>query len=381
MTSEFDKEIDTLLRQTAKGEAAFAAENAKSTIENPQLSHLDADEISAFAENALPEKTKQRYTMHLADCSRCRSILSNLISLNAETETEVIMAEKTEKVRAVIPWYRKLFAYPDLTYSLGGLLLAFTGLIAYVVLQNNNASPGLEISQISEQTEKAQGPSFNKVLPAGESFSNSMMSNSTMSNASPNVSTTNSASISAENKTTNAVAANTNMSIAAKPKPSANESSRAEISANNFALSPNKSNLQPENANTNVAPKEKVETRKEENQIKKSEVLEDADAAKPAPKSYDAELPISGRTANAEALTALRKKTARETSETNSVGGKSFKRANGIWTDSSYTGQSTTNVSRGTKEYKKLDSGLRSIVDNLGGIVILVWKEKAYRIQ
>jgi len=381
MTNEFDKEIDALLRQTAKGETAFAAVNSKSALENPQLSHLNADEISAFAENALPEKIKQKYTIHLADCNRCRSILSNLISLNAETLTEVTHTEKKEKVRAVIPWYRKLFAYPNLAYTMGALVLAFSGLIAYVVLQNNRNSPGLEISQISEQTEKAQGPSFEQILPAEESFSNSMMSNSTMANIAPNVSTANAASVLTENKATNALAANTNMSIAAKSKPSANESLRAEISANNFALSPNRSNIQPENANTNITVNEKEETRKEENQNKKSEVLEDADAAKPAPKSYDAELPISGRTANAEALTALRKKTARETSETTSVGGKSFKRANGIWTDSSYTGQSTTNVLRGTKEYKKLDSGLRSIVDNLGGIVILVWKEKAYRIQ
>ncbi len=381
MTSEFDKEIDTLLRQTAKGEAAFAAENAKSTIENPQLSHLDADEISAFAENALPEKTKQRYTMHLADCSLCRSILSNLISLNAETETEVIMAEKTEKVRAVIPWYRKLFAYPDLAYSLGGLLLAFTGLIAYVVLQNNNASPGPEISQISEQTEKAQGPSFNEVLPSGENFSNSMMSNSTMSNASPNVSTTNSASISAENKTTNALTANSNMSVAAPPKVPANESSRAEISQNNFALSPNNSNLQAKSANSNTTANEKEEIRKEDNQDKKAETLESADSAKPAPNQYAAQPPIQGRTANSKTLSATAKKKGQETSETTSVGGKSFNRANGVWIDSAFKGQSTTNISRGTNEYKKLDSDLRSIVENIGGTVIIVWKEKAYRVQ
>ena len=67
--------------------------------------------------------------------------------------------------------------------------------------------------------------------------------------------------------------------------------------------------------------------------------------------------------------------------ETTNVGGKTFKRANNSWIDSAYRGQATTNVSRGTKEYKKLDSGLRGIAENLGGTVIIVWKEKAYRIQ
>jgi hypothetical protein len=339
------------------------------------LSHLNADEISAFAENALPEKIKQKYTIHLADCSRCRSILSNLISLNAKTLTEVTHAEKTDKVRAVIPWYRKLFAYPNLAYTMGALVLAFTGLITFVVLQNTSNSPSFEVSQIAEQTEKAQGPSFEQVLPTEESFSNSMMSNIT-----PNVSTANAASVLTENKATNALAANTNMSIAAKSKPSANESLRAEISANNFALSPNRSNIQPENANTNITVNEKEETRKEENQNKKAETLKDVNATKPAPNQY-ASSPTVGRAASADTLSAKAKKKALETSETTSFGGRAFRRANGVWTDSAYKGQSTTNISRGTSEYKKLDKGLRSIVENIGGTVIVVWKEKAYRIQ
>jgi len=64
-----------------------------------------------------------------------------------------------------------------------------------------------------------------------------------------------------------------------------------------------------------------------------------------------------------------------------SVGGKTFKRENNVWYDSAYRGQATVNVSRGTNEYKKLDSGLRGIAENLGGTVVVVWKTKAYRIQ
>jgi hypothetical protein len=63
------------------------------------------------------------------------------------------------------------------------------------------------------------------------------------------------------------------------------------------------------------------------------------------------------------------------------VGGKTFNRSGGVWYDSGYSQQRTTDVRRGTEEYRKLDSGLRSIADNLGGTVIVMWKEKAYRIQ
>ena len=69
MEFEFDKEIDVLLRQTARSETVFANTDANSN-------HLDADEISAFAENALPEKARQNYVLHLADCNRCRKNLS-----------------------------------------------------------------------------------------------------------------------------------------------------------------------------------------------------------------------------------------------------------------------------------------------------------------
>jgi len=387
MTSEFDKEIDVLLRQAAQSETASAAANPTSRIQHPTSAHLDADEVSAFAENSLPNKTKQKYTIHLANCSRCRSILANLIALDAETETPVIQVEKTEKTAPVIPWYRKFFASPNMAFTMGALLLAFTGLIAFVVLQNNNRTSGLEISQISEQTEKAQGPSLNEILPAQESFSNSTMSNSmssnsmAMSNAAPSISSTNSALTQSETKMTSIPAANSNMSAAPKPTVSASEPSRPEIREDNFAMLPNKNKLQPEAANTNTTADKAKENRKANDEKEEIKVLENSDAAKSAPNQTLTQLPVNGRSVPKESLSATANRKIQEKSETTSVGGKNFKRANGIWTDSAYKGQSITKISRGTNEYKKLDSNLRSIVENLGGTVIIVWKDKTYRIQ
>src|SRR3569623_2132819 len=68
-----------------------------------------------------------------------------------------------------------------------------------------------------------------------------------------------------------------------------------------------------------------------------------------------------------------------EMAVTRTAGGKTFRNANGAWYDNAYHGQSTTNVRRGTDEFKKLDSGLRSIANELGGVVVVVWKDKAYR--
>lgn len=63
------------------------------------------------------------------------------------------------------------------------------------------------------------------------------------------------------------------------------------------------------------------------------------------------------------------------------VGGKNFRNRDGVWYDLAYRGQATTNVRRRTDEYRKLDSGLRSIAESLSGTVVVMWKDKAYKIQ
>jgi hypothetical protein len=70
-----------------------------------------------------------------------------------------------------------------------------------------------------------------------------------------------------------------------------------------------------------------------------------------------------------------------KSSETRTAGGKVFRRADKVWYDSAFSGQRTISVRRNSGEYKKLDAGLRSIADNVGGVVVVVWKGRAYRIQ
>src|SRR5215204_7423601 len=99
MEFEFDKEIDAMLRKARVGEAATS-----------QAAHLDADELSAFAENAVSDAARTRFTAHLADCRRCRKILSNTILLNSEAAAETASsAVSAPVVEARVPWYRKFF--------------------------------------------------------------------------------------------------------------------------------------------------------------------------------------------------------------------------------------------------------------------------------
>ena len=55
MELEFDKEMDSLLRKS--GEASRGVLVGDKPDEKPKV-HLDADQLSAFAENAMPEKSR-----------------------------------------------------------------------------------------------------------------------------------------------------------------------------------------------------------------------------------------------------------------------------------------------------------------------------------
>lgn len=362
MEFEFDKEIDALLRQTAKGESAFA-----SGI--PNSNHLDADEISAFAENALPGMAKQRYTAHLANCNSCRKSLSNLILRNPETKSETVHAEETAAISSTIPWHKHLFAFPNLAYTLGALVLVFSGIIGFVVVQNMNKSQNAEVSQISEKLQSNNGIfQNNEAAPTPTGFSNN-------ANIASN---TNAASVSSSNSTAEVPAMNSNMNIivskpsvlpnaAPKNEPRREDNSPTANKENNFQADGTIADTQIEKKQDSAAVNDNSA---EDDKTLKSETKLSARQTSELPKAKT----LSSTLKKAEKSDAAN-------SETTRVGGKTFNRRNNVWYDAAYNNQKTTNITRGTSEYKKLDADLRVIVENLGGTVVIIWKEKAYRIQ
>jgi len=65
-----------------------------------------------------------------------------------------------------------------------------------------------------------------------------------------------------------------------------------------------------------------------------------------------------------------------------SVGGHKFRRQGNSWVDQKFKSSMTLrNISRGSDEFAALDSGVRSIAQQLGGEVIVVSKGKAYLIK
>jgi len=74
----------------------------------------------------------------------------------------------------------------------------------------------------------------------------------------------------------------------------------------------------------------------------------------------------------------------KDASETTSAGGHRFRKDGSVWIDVAYNGGATTNVSRGSEQYRALiadEPGIKTIADQFDGDVIIVWKGRAYRIK
>jgi len=382
MEFEFDKEMDSLLRQTARGETAFAAANPKSKIQNPKSLHLDADEISAFAENALPEKTKLEFTAHFADCDRCRKILSNVILLNAEATKKTVHAPETAKIQTIAPWYKRFFAVPNLAYAMGALVLIFGGLIVFTFLKS--VPRNSEVSQARETpmsipvaNPDGETPAIAESNAAAMSNSASTMSNMSMTNSAP----VHSSNASMANASTKGVSTNSNAATVSNKQTAAEkEKAKAEPpSASDSALAKttDKSENQMSVAGASLAARNTQPTVKGEKRAQEENKIIKSDAPpKPAQSSG-----MTARSASDAPAKNTRNKEA-DKIETRAVGGKVFRHENGVWYDSAYSGQGATHIARGSEDFKKLDVGLRSIADAFGGTaIVVVWKGKAYRIQ
>lgn len=358
MTNGFDNEMDTLLRRVAKSESSAGG-----------IGHLDADEISAFAENALPEKARNRCVGHLADCDPCRQNLAMLIALNAEAEPVPVRAEET--VAAVtappVPWYSKLFSFPTLAYGLGALVLVFTGITAFTLLQNSdfNSSPA-DVAQMENTA--SSGDPFEKAAataPTPELTDNSeaapagpvaesplIAANRSAPGSGPSGETLNGADLKDEVDRQDGAT----LAKSRDNQPGAlgiGRSAGARRETDNDAVARRKLPAEPAAAPPVVAGQ-----------------------TEPKP---DANRITTERSATIEEESAADKEERKNASE-REVNGKTFRRSNNVWYDSAYANQPTTNIRRGTTPYQNLDRGLRLIAEELEGTVVVVWKAKAYKI-
>jgi hypothetical protein len=383
MEYDFDKEIDALLRTERRDTPVLVGDVAGAAA------HLDADEISAFAENALPETYRAERIAHLAECDPCRKHLSNVLVLGRDAPLAVAApASAITSAERELPWYRRLLLFPNLAYVMGSLVLVFGGFLAVTVIRNSQMGESQIVSQATDAESRQGGPNFQDEPATAQSIDTD-----SFANAAANVAVSNTAGLSSNsNRSASAAAERERGPLAESALRDDSDASGARV---DLAAPPAPSLPSP--AAREVRTRDDLVKSKGEDRLNEAVVTQNqADGNYAGVSNQQQGVPVQSGPMrnnerqyerqlenNKEKRAAADKSALRdeESSGRRVVGGRTFERKEGVWYDTRYQGRPTINVRRGSDEFKRLDAGLRSIANDLSGTIVVVWGAKAYRIQ
>ena len=143
MKEGFDKEIDSLFRRRARGAVKSFADGDGALA--AASAHLDADELGAFAEGALPSPARLAAASHLADCDRCRGVVVALSSTQgggAEVKQAAVAIPAlaaAKKPASWGAWVAALFSPRVLRYAAPVLALSVVAVVSFVALRTRNS--------------------------------------------------------------------------------------------------------------------------------------------------------------------------------------------------------------------------------------------------
>jgi len=367
MRQETNNEIDLLLRRLSRRPGATA----------PAGDHLDADELSSYAENALPAAARARYTDHLAECSRCRELVVQLSSAAG-----VVVAEEPSRVAAASglrKFLASLFTPMVLRYAVPALGLVVFAVIGLTVFRRGqlNSSPEMvatsrkaDTPAVAQETKPAE-PFFDKqdksgaVSPARESRRGQVEAEPPAPVATPAANTPTHA-----NKEASVAKAESTTVATAAPPPAAPKPAET----------------------TDEAKKREPEAQKQEEQSRaEATPLTERDRDFQAGRVAPAGVAATRRAAKTGALAAGENQNAqplrdkdRADAETRTVEGRRFRKQGGVWVDTAYAGGAIVNLTRGSEQFRGLvadEPEIKKIADQLDGQIIVVWKGRPYRIR
>lgn len=176
MKEAFDREFDSLLRRHARGAAGVREGGARAT---PDAPHLDADELSAFAEGALPAPARVAAVSHLAECDQCRGIAVGLARASgfavASEKGAAAVAAAAPAVRSEASghagwraWLSSLFAPRVLRYAAPLLALCVVGVVSFVALRSprqNGSAPSTQVARDEGRQAESQANAPSAAAP------------------------------------------------------------------------------------------------------------------------------------------------------------------------------------------------------------------------
>jgi hypothetical protein len=445
MKQDFNDSVDSMLRDYARRVGARESSVRESqaperlAFDHDTMEHLDADEIVAFAENALPAAARARTVAHLADCNECRQ------SVIALTHAENITSESVQSlppqiVHTRLPLREKLAAFfashAALRYAVPAFAaLLFVALVAGVILSRRQPDAVLvaskqesQTSAVSTSSDMENAANSNASARSANLMADSApMSNTATTSTTATTTTTNTAATSRraananvpnakkESPTTSAPQ-NNNSSVNALPgaemtqQSAASERQRFDDAARitnrrPAAAAPSSASIANANMRGNsagVAAEQSGQiavTSSQDAKASKGGTGNNSDAAQTSDStSFSAEVRAASRRRATSAPTAAKKSLPANGRAVNNadsssaappalrrINGRDFRRQGTRWIDAAYVpSQSTTNLTRGSKQYLTVvgaEPGIGKIAAQLDGEIVVVWKGRAYRIR
>ena len=404
MKQETNNEMDLLLRRLGRRQDVFPPAAGD---------HLDTDELSAYAENALPAKTRARYTEHLTECSRCRELVVRL-----SASAGVVIAEQTDKVSVPSGWRKflaGLISSMVLRYAVPALGLIVVAAIGLVVLRREK--PAEHVSQV--QPDQTQSTQVAKQVEPGQSPKSGLMayddSKPAVSGVNADAAVNKEATKEGQTKDSerspapvaqptpapaDVVSQNAPAAKAPAPKPEAQPvtvasepapPARAKLDDISDKRQQNEEAVRKQEAEVKVAKSEDSKKNFEVDGEKgRGETATPSTARSRVAKNKSVVGDLSSAQGAAAPAGARRdREEARDekdsSAEIRSVAGRRFRKHDGVWIDTAYDqSRAITTYHRDSESYRSLiadEPAIKTIADQLDGEIIVVWKGRTYRIQ
>jgi hypothetical protein len=256
---------------------------------------------------------------------------------------------------------------------MGAFVLVFSGLLGFMVVRNLSDNTSTEVSQVANKE-----PARPAAMPQPQvAASNANSASAPAADSSANASATPPVPLGMN------FDSNTTRSETETRENTSRLSGQDKVAEQPDAAGPPAADITTERDDgVRAAKEQKPEPVVTQDQKKNQETVTEAKPSQPAPPPPPAKsAPYGGITAEKDAGADRAKSDAPVNGRRKQLAGKSFNRRDGVWYDSAYSTQPVTSVRRGTDEYRRLDPGVRAIGDSISGTVVVVWKEKAYRIR
>jgi len=395
-----NNEVDLLLRSLARQRDKSGSQNGSGFEDGREgiSEHLDADELNSYAEGVVPAPARLRYQEHLADCESCRRIVIDLSqAAGAATRYEAPQPQGGssfwEKIAVLFSPAVLKFAVPAL------VLTAVFGIGLFAVRQQrHNETVAMRTEADSQRAAiEPQSPGQAQTNAANPSASVNPESGSAKNDGFDSRQTAPEVTLQTEKSPTRGAPiddATVAKSVAGKDAAGAGEGAGI-ITTQPYAAEPKADAPPPAPVTLGAAEKsadvakERQGKREDQTQTQtRDEFRNQVDEEHgPSRARNNAQLPASQR--NAGIMTqrgpndADKKKASAV--ESRSISGRRFTRQDNIWIDNDYNPpRATTVINRGSDQFRALvadEPGIRAIADQLSGAVIVVWKNRAYRIQ